>query len=54
MFDYSVRGTKQVNTSDATHISLHSTRRQVLLPQTWNQYSEHHAQAGAMFMLHRV
>lgn len=55
VFDDSVRGTEQVDAGDASHFGLHGTRRQVLLPQTWNQHSEHHVQrGGAIFMLHRT
>lgn len=41
MFDNSIRDTKQVYTRDASHLSFHCARRQILLPQTWNQYSGH-------------
>lgn len=38
----SIRGTEQVNPSDAANIRLHGTGRQVLLPQTWNHHHLEH------------
>lgn len=44
MLDDSIRGAEQVDARDAAHLRLHSSRRQVLLPQTWNQHSGHRVQ----------
>lgn len=55
MLNDSIWCAEQVNTRDAANICLHSARRQVLLPQTWNQHAEHHVQGrGAILMLHRA
>lgn len=46
MLHYCIRGPKQVDTRDATHLRVHSTRRQVLLPQTWKQHLQSDTHRG--------
>lgn len=43
---YCIRGPKQVDTRDATHLRVHSTRGQVLLPQTWKQHLQSDTHRG--------
>lgn len=52
MLHYCIRGPKQVDTRDAAHLRVHSTRRQVLLPQTWKQHLQSDTQ-GTVYKLHR-
>lgn len=54
VFNNSIRGTKQINTRDAAHLRLHSTWRQVLLPQTWNHQRAPRAKGGAITKLDRA
>lgn len=44
MLHNSIGGTKEVHTRDASHLCLHSARRQVLLSEAWNHV--HHVQRG--------
>lgn len=54
MFHNSIRGPKQVNPRDATHLRVYSTRRQVLLSQTWKQHLQSDTHRGPIWKLHRI